>query len=435
MIEINLGKNIFWTAVSRISAQGLIIFSTILLARRLGNAGFGEYAFISAVMLIANSLTTFGTDMLLIREIAARDELSRLSIALVLQLLLSGFFIILAWTFGAWFPNQSIETIKAMQIYSLALIPLAFFTVFTTALRGKQKMGAYNLLNLMMSILQVGIILLIPYNIISLFTALLIMQIVIALLASIICTLTIRDLWKAWFFSFPRLYILLKESAPIAVLVLLGMIYQRLSITMLSTMNGAAETGIYSAASRAVEASKIIHFAAFAAMYPAMARYKTGSVTSDSFTAQFSVTEGNDRTRDHMGLLGLLLAGTILISIILFLFSAPLMKFLYGNEFTVSASVLQILAWTLMPFTINSYLTLSFLASNREKVVGYVLIASLLALLTLNLLWIPLYGAQGGAWAVLVAECLQAIILLSSASSFLFLKGEASEFSKLSRKI
>lgn len=432
MVDINLGKNILWTAVSRIGAQGLIIFSTILLARRLGSAGFGEYAFISAILLIANSLTTFGTDMLLIREIAAQDDLSRLPVALVLQLLLSGLFIIAVWIFGAQIQNQSRETIKALQIYSLALIPLGFFTIFTTALRGKQKMGAYSLLNLIMAVLQVCIVLLIPRDIVSLFTYLLIMQIVVALLAGIICASTISHFWGAWHFSSFQLYAFLKESTPIAVLVLLGMIYQRLSITMLSTMNGAAETGIYSAAARAVEASKIVHFAVFTALYPAMAKFKSDSLASRSLTMQFALSEGHDRIRNNARLLGVVCAGTMLISTTLFAFSSSLIKLLYGNEFILSAGVLQILAWTLLPFTINSYLTLSFLASHREWIIRHALTASLLGLMILNLWWIPVYGAEGSAWAVLVAECLQSLVLLASVSSILFVKGEASELSKFS---
>ena len=47
---------------------------TILLARSLGASGFGGYAFMASVVVIGNVLTTFGTDMHLIREIAVTEE-------------------------------------------------------------------------------------------------------------------------------------------------------------------------------------------------------------------------------------------------------------------------------------------------------------------------------------------------------------------------
>ncbi len=58
---------------ARIGAQAsLVIVTLYLLARAFSVKGFGEYAFISALILIANVLTTFGSDMYLIREIAAK---------------------------------------------------------------------------------------------------------------------------------------------------------------------------------------------------------------------------------------------------------------------------------------------------------------------------------------------------------------------------
>src|SRR5690348_10935688 len=92
-----LGRNSLWLLAARIGTQGLAVLFTVLLARRLGANGFGEYAFMAAVIFIGNTLTTFGTDMLLIRDIAARDDFSRLPAALFLQLALSVLFIALTW--------------------------------------------------------------------------------------------------------------------------------------------------------------------------------------------------------------------------------------------------------------------------------------------------------------------------------------------------
>ena len=57
--------------VGRVAAQGLAVVMTVVLAARLGVTGLGEYALVSAVVFVANVATTFGTDMVLVREIAA----------------------------------------------------------------------------------------------------------------------------------------------------------------------------------------------------------------------------------------------------------------------------------------------------------------------------------------------------------------------------
>ena len=46
--------------------------------------------------------------------------------------------------------------LQAAAVIGLALVPLAFFSVFTTALRGMQRMDAYMALNLAASLLQVA---------------------------------------------------------------------------------------------------------------------------------------------------------------------------------------------------------------------------------------------------------------------------------------
>ena len=441
-----LAKNSLWMILSRFGAQGLTVIFTILLARRLGIEGFGAYTFIAAIIFVANALTTFGTDMLLIREIAAKGDLSRLPSALIIQLVLSILFIAAVWMFGAWTPNQTSEVVTALKIYCLALIPLAFFTIFTTALRGIQRLDIYSLLNLIVSVLQVGVVLLPNIDIIRLSALLLSVQIIAAVFASFVCVITIPDFWQVWKFPFVHFFSLLKQAAPIAWLTVLGMIYQRLSIYMLSTMSGAMETGIYSAASRAVEASKTMHLAVFAALYPVMAEgtLHPHDLLSNSHRLQVlqgkrSPMQSPNRLGDYfsptgfaMTYFGFLFVGATIISLLLFILAKPLIIILFDNKFIASSNVLQILAWMLIPFTVNTYLTLSFLASKRESIVGRALMASLLGLLILNLWWIPAKGPEGGAWATLIAECIQSTMLLTSRGSQVNVQGDEHEFSELS---
>lgn len=436
--QTRLNRNTLWMMLSRFGAQGLAVIFTILLAQRLGAEGFGEYAFIAALLFITNALTMFGTDMLLIREIAGQGNLSRLAYALVLQLALSALFISLFWLFGARIPNQSMETITALRIYSLALIPLAFFTMFTTALRGVQRLDMYSLLNLIVSALQVGVVLLPEISILRLSILLVLAQIAAAILAGLICSYAIRNFWQSWRFSPMDLPSFLREAAPIAFLAMVTMLYQRLSIGMLSILMGATITGIFSAAFRAVEASKTAHLAVFAALYPAMAenmslRLPLGrsnpppndEIASSGFDARVSTFLTTTYSK-------LLIVGAVGISFLLFVLAKPLVILLYGHEFILSSSVLQILAWLLIPFTINTYLTLSFLASGREHLIGRALTVSLLGLLILNLWWIPAKGVGGSAWATLVAECFQSVLLLASARLPVHVQGEVRELSELS---
>ncbi len=397
-----LSRNSLLLFAARLGAQGLAVLFTVMIARWLGSTGFGEYAFFTAFIFTGNVLTTFGTDMLLIRAVASRQDYSGLPASLYIQLVLSSLFIAALWAGAGRIPNQSPETVKALQIFGLALIPLAFFSIFTTALRGRQLMGWYALLNVAIPALQVGAIFWMKAGsgLIRLSVFLVLIQALAALLAGVICTVAIAGFWKAWRFSLPDLSRIVKAAAPIAALGLLGMLYQKLGILMLSTMSGPAETGIFSAAARAVEASKAAHLAVFTALYPAMSQAQTDLSNRSQWA-------GTLRT-SWRGLL----AGALLAALILSAFAPPLVDLLYGARFGASARILRILAWTLLPFTANTFLSLGLMASHRERIVGAALVVSLFALALLNTWWIPLHGAAGAAWGILAAECIQLAALL-----------------------
>ncbi len=248
-----LSRNSLWLLLSRIGTQlGMALF-TILLARSLGAGGFGGYAFMASVVVIGNVLTTFGTDMHLIREIAVTEDLAPLGPALLIQLVLSAIFISVVWMSSEWLPSQDPAAAAAVRIYSLSMAPLAFYTIFTTALRGRQQMLSYSLLNLALTAMQILAALWLHWRgggLINLAILLLIMQIGGALLAGAICAnLFPRGNWM-WRFPVRDVFLLLRASAPIALLGLLGILYQRLSFIFLPALAGAAAAGWFSAGAR-----------------------------------------------------------------------------------------------------------------------------------------------------------------------------------------
>ena len=390
-----LVKNSLWLLIARIGTQGAMVLFTILLARRLGSAGFGEYAFISAIIFVGNMLTTFGTDMTLIREIAAHDDLSQLPAALLSQLGFSIILILVIWMGTPFLPHQTAESILALRVYSFALIPLAFFTVFTIALRGKQQMDAYTWLNLTGSFLQLVIVwFFIKPNssIVTLVFLLLFNQFVVSIIGAIICKYQIQGFWRDWRFSVKDISLLLSMSTPLAILTVIAMLYQKLSVTMLSIMSGAVMTGLFSVAQRTVEGAKTGHAAIFTALYPAMAQNK-----NRSFRLSWI----------------LLLVGAGLGAITLSALAKPVTLILFGAEYEASIPALQILTWILIPYAVNTFLTLKFVASKNEKPVLQASLASLILLIVLNIYWIPRAGLIGAAWSALIAEIIQASLLIA----------------------
>lgn len=404
-----VAKNTAWLLAGRLGSQGLSMLFGILIARRLGEVGLGQYAFITSVIFLGNLTTTFGTDMLIIRELAAKRDFSLLPASLILQLGLSIPFIFLVFIFSPSFPNQSTEASTALQLYSLALIPLAFYSVFSSALRGVERMDSFTWLNVLSGSLLIvfGLLFIRPdTGVLSLAAILLAAQFLSALAAAILCALQIPGFQRAWHTSRKVILRLVRLSAPIAVLGLLGALYQRMGVYVIAAQQGAAATGSFSAALRVMEAAKIGHIALLTALFPAMAQANLGVARAGGFQKIFSSS------------LTILTAFAVVLAVILFTFAGPILLLLYGHEFESSIPTLQILAWVLIPMTFSQYLALMLLAAHRESAILLALGVSTVALTAIILIGLPRWGAQAAGWGMLAAESIQAALLITSWGRF-----------------
>lgn len=392
-------RNSLWLLLARIGTQVGLALSTILLARHLGSTVFGEYAFISAIVLIGNTVTTFGTDMHLIREIAATEDDSMLQPALWLQLALSVAFIGAVVLLSGSLSGLSPEAVVATRIYSLSLIPLAFFTVYTTALRARQRMLAYFLLNLALMLAQLTAVLVLIWfraGLVTLASLLVIVQCFAAVVSGLLSRLRLA-LIRISPASLHQVLDLTTASAPIALLATLGIVYQRLILLILPSLAGASVTGWYSAAARIVEAAKIGHLAAFTALYPLMAQAR--NISAAKFNRQFRWPAW------------ILFGAACLAAVALSTLAAPIVRLLFGSDYAASAPLLRIFAWALIPYSLNGLLTLAFLARGRTRPILGGLAASIISLAAITLWLLPFLGSSAAAIAALAAESVQAIIL------------------------
>lgn len=395
-----LSHNSIWPLVARLATQiGMALF-TVLLARQLGSAVFGAYAFIAAIVTVGNVVTTFGTDMFLIREIAATDDLSGLAPALFLQLALSTTYIAIVLMVSFFLSGLSADAVMAMRIYVLSMLPLAFFTIYTTALRGRQLMREYAVLNLALILLQLTAALLLVWlklHLIMLAAFLLAVQCLAALFAGLLCQARLSLPRKVLQLQPRQAFMLLRSSAPIAALGLLGIFYQRFGLLALPWLAGNSATGWYSAASRVVEAAKLGHIAVFTALYPLMAQ--SGARDISEFSKIFRLPWW------------LLLAGAVIASLGLSTFASPMIVALFGSDYGAAAPLLRILSWSLVPYTVNNFLALAFLARGQARPIQLALSIGILTLVALTIWWVPLSGVGGAALAFLCAELIQSPIL------------------------
>jgi O-antigen/teichoic acid export membrane protein len=405
-----VGLNTAWLAAARLGSQLAGAILAILVARQLGQAGLGAFAFFSAVILTGNVLTTYGTDTLLIRELAgSRDPRSPLlSAALWVQIGLSAIFAAGVWLLGARLPNQSAETILALKLFSLALFPLAFYSVFSAALRAWERMDLYTLASLATAgaqIAAVGMAFVWWNNLIALALALLASQTLGAITAAVLCRRALGG-FALYRRTFQPAVQILRQGWRLALLGSFGFLSQRIAPILLGLLAGATLTGEFSAAARLVEAAKLGHIAYFGALLPFLANqagYRPASAAAGTQT----------RSHNRHGFsLAILLGISALMALALGSLAKPLVGLLFGNSFEASARLLPLLAWLLVPYTVTSMLSVDLVVKHQEGRVLAGLVCGTFVAIPAYLLLTPRLGLSGAGLAALASECITAASLL-----------------------
>lgn len=375
----NLRQNSIWLLLARISAQALAIIFTALIARKLGVDNFGHFAFIASLLLVGNTFTNFGTDTFLIREISRAGRLTEIiSQSLFLQLILSALYcaIMLAYR----------DT--PLLLYSLALFPLAIFSVNNALLRALNRMDLFMFLSLINGIFQI-IAAVFSSDVLSLCIFLLIGQILLSAFSYLICRASLPAFRLLPLKSFFPIF---KLTLPFAALTILLVLIQRLGILSVSTLLGDSATGLFSSITRIVDGLKFGHYAILGALLPAISQGSADSWRSfrKAFALLFSISSA--------------------FALFLMLFGKFIVFVLYGSEFTQASTQLALLGWSLLPYTVSSFVSYDLIARGHENDVVKASFISLVIYSVLFLWLIHSNGLSGAVWAALFGECMQAIV-------------------------
>ncbi len=403
-----LSADTVYLLAARVFAQALTLLFTLAVARTLGEQGFGQFAFISATVAIANVVTTFGLDTMLIRDVAARRSPATgglradaptglFSAALLIQLGLSAVVLVALLALGPRLPNQTAATQPALLVAALSLIPLAFSTVFSAILRGRGRMRAYALFSGATAAslgLGAGLLWRRGGTLLDAALILLAAQTGGAIVAFLLYRRasawpgrwpwpTRRQLGRAW-----------RTGGVLAGLMILAVLYQRLDVLLLSLLAGDAATGFYAAAVRILEALKMLPGAFFGALLPmvvAGGRPEVHRAYRLSFVA----------------LLGL----SVLLAAITAALAGPLIGWLFGPAFAPAVTPLRIISWSL-PLTVVTFkLSFDLVARGQERLAGLSMLLTLLVAVPVTYLLIARWSLLGAAVALPLCEAAQILLL------------------------
>lgn len=391
-----LSQNTIALLLSNGGSAVLSFALSVMIGRILGQDGLGVYASVLAWIFPLSLMTEFGIGTLITRDVALKPEDGHAYLRASIQArLIIGSMIALILYGTAPIISQNQQVVQGLRIASPMIIILPFYSSFTAIFRAKQIMQPIAWLNLGMLLSQVTFTAIAFWYQQDIQTVL-----IINTVTSALQLLVAWVVYRRWFYRVSDTVIsvdhLLKGAMPFAIAAVLAAVQSRIIIILLEQFTTTADVGDYSAATRFIEAGRMLPHAFFDALFPLLASLATHPTQLKRVFR-----------RVLLGLTGFGIVFALGVSWI----SLPLLSLTYGQAFIGARPVLIILAWSLLPMLLKSGRTLYWYAVGQAMYVNLITLIVIIIQVISALYFIPQFGIIGAAWVIIIAE-ISAVILL-----------------------
>ena len=201
-------------------------------------------------------------------------------------------------------------------------------------------------------------------------------------------------------FNWQRAYPLIVKGLPFLLIGFCTSIYNRIDMIMLRYMGSFEAVGLYSTAYRFLELAGIFSATLFVpSIFPILSSLYNDSKLKDKFLDFFNKS------------IRILFSSGMFITLFLILFSPILIKMFFPPSFGDSILALRILIMVQVVGSFTVLFSNMLTIQHKEKKGLVIIIISALANVILNIILIPKYSLYGAAWATVLAEVVNLILL------------------------
>jgi len=410
-----LQRGASWSFLIKVGGTAMSFGTGIFLARVLGPADFGIYAYVMAVVTILSVPVALGLPQLLVREIAAcredgdwglvRGLLRRANqaAALVATVLIG-----LAVIAGFWVVD-SLPPMGAETFYlGLLLVPLLGFA----ALRVAALQGLHHVLLAQMpeGLLRPGLFLVTAsllwlvlgsqFNVVWAMSV----QVGITLLGFIFGAWLLREYMPQKLRNVKPSFSTSRWAASVFPLLIINgvhIINVHTDILMLGLFTDSSDVGVYRVATRGAEGVLFVLVAANLTAAPVISRLYHQSEHKQlqeaiTFTAR------------------MVLLFALPVALLLMFWGGPIIEFLFGSAYVGGALALAILAGGQLINAGAGSVSMLLTMTGRERSNAKIAVAGALTNITLNATLIPVWGINGAAAATATSIAVVNILLAIS---------------------
>ncbi len=388
-----------WRVLGNVAGIAAGVGTAALLLRHLGVAQSGLYVTVMSLVAVASSVVDLGLNTSASRELALRAPAGRRALmanVLGQRLLVTPFAIavIFCFTLLAGYPSSMRIGIlvAGAGLYVVALAD-ALLLPLTVELRNG-GLAAVDFCKQVVSLLGVALLVALGAGLTPFFAVLLLVGLTVLAVVPLLLGATA--------FVRPRLdrpeqRALLGKALPLAVALVLGQVYFRLVILLMSLISNPQQTGYFGGSLRAMEALISLPILVAGVALPLLA-----------------AAARDDRARLRYAIEGLS-EGAVIAGVLLVLVTAraaePVMAIIGGHAFRPAGAVLRIQVGALLFGALVQIWAVSLLALGRQRELILTNVLGLLAVAVFAVALVGPFGARGGAAASVLGDASLAALI------------------------
>ena len=418
-MQKKLLSGLFWVLLANLLVKPFWILGVeVGVQNAVGNEVYGFYFSIFNLAYILNILLDLGVTNFNTRNIAQHPQLigKHLSGILGIKVCLLALYLVVTFTVGALlgYGSQEFRLLAWLTLCQFLNSLILYLRSNFEGLLLFRWDSLFSILDRLLMILICGCLLWGPFD--SQFT---IYHFVYAqsaaygltallALAVIARKAHLRRLrWDRRFFL-----VILKHSAPFALLVLLMASYNRIDPILLRSLASDADAGIYAGAFRLLDALTMVCYLVSVPLLPVFSKIfaDMGRRQPACDTTQPPSHSATQPLQDALRLVFWpMMLFTVGAATACALWAEPLMALLYPGHSEPYVPVFRIVIFGLVPIGLTYIFGTLLTADGRLRQLNLFATASLVLNIVVNLLLIPRLGAVGSAWASLTAQGFMAL--------------------------
>ena len=392
-----IARNTGVQAVADILGKLATLAFYAVMARELGQAGFGDFSFALSLALLLTVYAGFGTDQLITRSVAReRHTAPRLltdALAVKVGLGVLGLVAAVAFTFAAGYDAEVRATTALLS--AAAIVELAAKSYYAT-FQGLDDMRPVAASFLVQRYVTAAV------GVAAMLAGAGVVEVAAIYLGGALLALAYVGVRLARIRVRPRRDVsvgragaLIRASAALGVSLILETALFRIDAVMLSLMKGNVAVGLYGVAYRLLESTLFISYTFVAALLPTLSRLTRHSTPSIAESYEVG--------------LKLIASALLPLGAVFVLFPEPIITILYSSAYADATSAVRLLGVAAAFYGVSYLSAYVLISQGRMRVLPWITLAVLVLNVGLNLVLIPIYSFDGAAAVTSVSQVALAV--------------------------